>query len=130
MNSDRTTGRAIAGEAGTTISIENSAVHLEIDGTMDLSHFSPPRQPDPPETDLQEEPNRTANEAELRRVIRLQRQALNKQSLRINQQRSLITRLHHSLKQMHQFNDKPRKTSWLYSLLPQRDKPAKKQGQA
>ena len=125
MNSDRTIGRAIADEASTTDSIENSAVHLEIDGTMDLSRFSPPRQPDPPDSDPHKEPSRTANEAELRHVIRLQRQALNKQSLRIEQQRSLITRLNHSLKQMRQLSQKPNMKNWLRSLFPQKDEPEK-----
>ena len=124
MNSDRTTGRAIADEASTKDSIANSAVHLEIDGTMDLSSFSPPRQPDPPEPDL-DKGSRTANEAELRHVIRLQRQALNKQSLRIEQQRSLITRLNHSLKHLKQLSQKPHKASWLRSLLFQKN-PSKK----
>lgn len=125
MNSDRATGRTIADEANTADSTENSAVHLEIDGTMNLSSFSPPRQPAPPDTDPPKEPSRTANEAELRHVIRLQRQALNKQSLRIEQQRSLITRLNHSLKQMRQLGQKPNIKNWLRSFLPQKNETEK-----
>ena len=121
MKSDHATGRAIADEASTKGSIENSAVHLEIDGTMDLSSFSPPRQPTLSGPDDQIEPSRTANEAELRRVIRLQRQALNKQGLRIEQQRALITRLNHSLKQMHLLAQKHSVTSWLRSLLSRKN---------
>lgn len=123
MNSDRATaGRTIADEASNTGSIESSAVHLEIDGTMDLSNFSPPRQPDPEQP---KEPSRTANEAELRHVIRLQRQALNKQSLRIEQQRSLITRLNHSLKKMRQLGQKRNIKNWLRSLFAQKNAPEK-----
>lgn len=118
MNSERSTDRACAEATSTNATLEQRAVHLDIDGTMDLSRFSPPQHNEP--QPLKEKQSRAENEAELRHVIRLQRQALNQQNQRIEAQRSLITRLNHSLKQMRQLNQKPKRLSWLRSLFIER----------
>jgi len=63
-----------------------------------------------------------SHEAGLRHIIRLQRQALSRQNLRIQQQRTTITRLNQALRDSNNLNEEQPSAqqdsnSWLRSLL-------------
>lgn len=94
-----------------------SAVHLDIDGQLELG--KPILTEQPKQLDSAKTPPRTNREADLRQIIRLQRQAMQKQFLRIQQQRLLIDHLR-SINQMH--SEQHPETSWLRSLFTARRK--------
>jgi len=61
-----------------------------------------------------------SHEAGLRHIIRLQRQALSRQNLRIQQQRSVITQLNQALRKSTKQSDKQPNESWFRLLLRSR----------
>ncbi len=125
MISDQAKDRPGAGEAK-DFSANSSAIHLEIDGTMKLSHYPMPRKQD---SDISivgntvVAPAGNTAEAGLRHIIRLQHQALSQQSIRIQQQRTLIFRLNmlvNKLKQQSFVLNEKRPSArfrWLDALL-------------